>query len=155
MNLLLRRDPPAPGHVTFGTLEGAGGPYQTLELPFIPLGAGSDHGSCVPQGIYTLVRHSSETHPFTWALVNETLGVYAQPADIPPDAVGARSTILLHPGNTALDTEGCILVGLARSFLFTTPGVVESRLAFDTLKAHLPWVEGHTVTILGDGASPS
>lgn len=155
MNLILRRDPPAPGHVTFGTLEGAGGPYQTLELPFIPLGAGSDHGSCVPQGIYRLELHSTDKHPHTWALVNETLGVYHQPADVPDTAVGARSTILLHPGNTALDTEGCILLGLERTHLFTTPGVVESRKAFDTLKAHLPWVEGHTVTILGAGATPS
>lgn len=152
MNLVLRRDPAVVSPVTFGTLEGAGGPYQTLELPFVPLGAGSAQGSCVPAGIYNLERHSTDKHPFTWALVNPTLGVYHEPGDVPADAVGARSAILLHPGNTAQDTEGCIIVGLERTNLFYPPGVLESVKAFDTLKSHLPWVEGHTLTILGAGS---
>jgi hypothetical protein len=39
------------------------------------------------------------------------------------------SGIRIHPGNTAKDTEGCILVGRRRG----ADEVYESRLAFDAL----------------------
>ncbi len=41
--------------------------------------------------------------------------------------------IRIHPGNTAADTEGCILPGRQR----TANGVQESRVAFDALFAKL------------------
>jgi hypothetical protein len=173
VNLLLQRDPSVPLAVTYGVLNGAGGPYQTLELPFrlppvvasvsvagdkatvkITQPAGSAPRSCVPPGIYNLERHNSPDHPFTWALVNEELGVYHEPGDVPPGAFGARSAILLHTGNSPLDTKGCIIVGSQRTGLFGLPGVLESIVAFEKLKAHLPWVEGHTLTIMGQGATP-
>lgn len=46
-----------------------------------------------------------------------------------PNFEGVR----IHPGNTAEDTEGCILPGLARN----AKGVTQSRPAFDKLFARL------------------
>jgi hypothetical protein len=43
------------------------------------------------------------------------------------------SGIRIHPGNTAADTEGCILPGTRR----TLAGVIESRVAFEALFAKI------------------
>jgi hypothetical protein len=53
--------------------------------------------------------------------------------------------ILIHPGNTAADTEGCILVGQTRSI----SQISDSRLAFAALFAKLKATidSGGTVTI--------
>jgi hypothetical protein len=49
------------------------------------------------------------------------------------DAVPGYEGIRIHTGNTAADTEGCILPGIARA-----PGrVLQSRPAFEALFAHL------------------
>lgn len=49
------------------------------------------------------------------------------------DAVPNFSGVRIHPGNTAADTEGCILVG--RGLL--PKGVSESRAAFEPLFAEI------------------
>lgn len=41
--------------------------------------------------------------------------------------------ILIHPGNTAKDTAGCILVGQVHGMLEGKPAVLRSRAAFDAL----------------------
>ena len=53
--------------------------------------------------------------------------------------------IRIHPGNTAADTEGCILPGLDRM----PKGVGRSRMAFDALFAKIQTARarGETVTI--------
>ena len=43
------------------------------------------------------------------------------------------SGVRIHPGNTAADTDGCILVGLDRF----PKSLGRSRAAFDALMAHL------------------
>jgi hypothetical protein len=53
--------------------------------------------------------------------------------------------VRIHPGNTAADTEGCILPGLARH----AAGVWQSRAAFDPLFARIKTEvdAGHEVRI--------
>lgn len=57
-----------------------------------------------------------------------------------PDFVGIR----IHPGNTADDTEGCILVGRGIKPDFIT----ESKLAFDALFAKLQTSKATSLTII-------
>ena len=47
--------------------------------------------------------------------------------------IPGRSTILIHWGNTAADTDGCILVGHTRQLNF----IGKSRIAFGRLLAKL------------------
>lgn len=180
MDLVLTRDPGQLGPISYGVLSLGG--FQTLELAWRPwqklvtqrialespelpqlftdvnsfaevAPCGLPDNSCVPPGIYQLELHNTPKHPFTWALVNHALGIYHEPGDIPL-GMNARSAVLLHTGNTALDSEGCILVGLERTNLWQPPGVFESVKAFQQLKANLPWVAGHTLTIQGPGSTP-
>ncbi|NVN99294.1 MAG: hypothetical protein HXX17_08220 [Geobacteraceae bacterium] len=53
--------------------------------------------------------------------------------------------IRIHPGNTAADTHGCLLVGTGR----TATSVTESRLAFNALFAKIgdAFRRGETITI--------
>lgn len=64
----------------------------TLELP---RGNGGS-GFCITQGLYNCILHNSPAHPDTWELLN----------------VPGRTSILIHVGNYAQDTLGCILPGL-------------------------------------------
>lgn len=158
MDLLIRRDkaiPPPPDHL-YGQLEvyAPAGTLvlllQTMERPWIPEHGGAPCGepgqSCVPAGIYELALHDTPEHPRTWALVNQQLSVYHEPHDIPVDEVG-RSACLIHAGNFASQSHGCILVGLTRSAIAGVPDVGASQNALMQLKAVLPWVRGHTLTI--------
>lgn len=75
--------------------------------------------SCIPDGSYTCVPHAWGTkEPFkfkrVWLVKN----------------VPGRSGILIHAGNTHLDTLGCILVGRGIS----STGVTDSQRAIDYLR---------------------
>lgn len=149
MNLLLQRDVAATTY-TYGTLEVATLVLQTIERPWVPdpLGPGGmPDASCVPVGTYDLVMHDTVSHPRTWALVNPSLAVYHEPGDIPPGTRG-RSACLIHAGNLAVQSEGCVLVGLSRSELLGEPDVALSQAALAKLHEVLPWENGHTLTIL-------
>ena len=92
--------------------------------------------SCVPDGPYELRPHTSAKYPDgVYALVNETLGVYYQ--NRPQGQPWGRQAILIHPGNTIQDIEGCILVGLTHGTLEGRQAVLSSRDAFSQLKALL------------------
>lgn len=75
--------------------------------------------SCIPGGTYRAVPHGwKTTEPVRFKRVWRLL-------DVPK-----REAILIHAGNTDVDTHGCILVGLSRR-----PGMVlESRKALDLLR---------------------
>lgn len=152
MKLRLIRDdriPPAPDHL-YGMMEAGSLILQTMERPWVPEHRGAPCGeprvSCVPVGTYDLVLHDTPAHPQTFALVNAELGIYHELADAPPGEI-IRVACLLHAGNFASQSEGCVLVGLGRSVLNGQPDVTESRKALQELLAAVPWVLGHTLTI--------
>jgi hypothetical protein len=94
------------------------------------------------------VLHDTARHPETWALVNPALGIYHEPGDIPVGVEG-RFACLIHQANLVSELAGCIGVGLSRSTLDGEPDITSSVAAFQELKNAVPWVAGHTVTIIG------
>jgi len=142
MELLLVRHAYLPT-VTLGRLYAGSLSLATLEEPWIvnAFGPGGQrrnglrHESCVPDGAYELQPHNTLKHPNVWALSNPTLGVWHNAA--PPGLPYGRSAILIHTGNTTLDIEGCILVGVRHGRIESYDAVLESRTALVQLQARL------------------
>lgn len=112
MNLTLKRDVRTPEFTLGEIFDEAGHVCYTVEDAVreekIP------GKTCIPAGRYKIIiTHSNRFKRLLPLLL-----------DVPQFA-GIR----IHPGNTAFDTEGCILPGRAR----TESGVAESRLAFNEL----------------------
>ena len=129
MNIRLIREPSVNG-TTHGILlmdghyacfsledeirERPGVPVQTWKIP---------HETAIPAGRYLLRITPSQRFQRP---LPELIDV--------PGFTGVR----IHPGNTAADTEGCILVGKDRQ-----PGrVLQSRVAFEALFAQIAAAEG-------------
>jgi len=137
------------GAGTFGRLTGGGLTLVTLEERW-------KHNarsiSCIPAGTYPLHRTIYHKHGIE---TFEVTGV--------PD----RSRILLHPGNTEEDTEGCILVGLREGVLrvardeetgqagVAKEGIVSSREAFAQLLQLLAGSDQHLLTIVWSHGLPT
>lgn len=86
---------------TFGQLEIEG--HQTLLVTAEDDWSDNARGvSCIPPGLYELRRTIYHRYGY------DTYEVWAVPS---------RSRILIHPGNTEEDTQGCILVGSAMGWL--------------------------------------
>ena len=110
----------------------------TLEEPF----ADGLHGSCIQAGTYQI-----EMGPSPKFLGSKDPWERAQGQSIPHVLnVPSRSSILIHWGNTAQDTEGCILVGLSHHDDF----IGQSRDAFTELKQKLTdaIANGETISII-------
>jgi hypothetical protein len=122
-----------------------GSVLNTLELPWVyeaDFPGGAPSRSCVPEGIYELALHDTPKHPTSFALVNPELGVIHEPdADLP----NARVACLIHIANFIQDLQGCIGVGTIFGDVCT---VMNSRIAYDEFLAEVPWVAGHTLSIL-------
>jgi len=151
MNLILARDYRGTdcslGHLPLAELN-----LCTIERPWIPR-AGAPCGlkgqSCVPAGVYQLMRHDSEAHPRTWALVNPNLWVYHWDTDVPAHQAGiARTLVLIHVANWASELRGCIAPGMARQIDDSGRRMVlQSAAAMRNLQSILPWTDGHTLEI--------
>jgi hypothetical protein len=121
MKLTLSRKTITPDSTT-GQLYVDGQPFcYTLELPVID----GMPGSAIPEGTYPVVLAPSPkfmASDDTWVLR------YAQ---LIPHIIHIpdRTNILIHFGNLAQDTEGCILVGMTLGTNF----IGNSRLAFEKL----------------------
>jgi hypothetical protein len=91
--------------------------------------------SCIPEGRYTIVPHKSPKFGSTYLVENVT----------------ERSHILIHAGNTAKDTSGCILVGLQFGELNNEPAVLASRSAFLKFMELMDGEDGELVVIKAFG----
>lgn len=78
--------------------------------------------SCIPAGKYEVAPYKSAKYPNAWIL-----------KDVP-----GRSLILIHNGNTKIDTRGCILVGSLMGFLDGLRAVLNSKNTLKELKEILP-----------------
>lgn len=143
MNLYLIRDTD-DGRRTFGTLNLNGVVLQTLERPWVPGSgpAGTKGVSCIPKGPYELVRHDTEAHPRSFALVNEALGVYHYAC---PPGIDGRTACLIHVANWVSELRGCIALGMDRG----EDSIARSRIAVDRFYATVSWLDDtHTLEIL-------
>lgn len=132
------------GWLTVGALKVA-----TIERPWLSHEAGPGgkrQMSCVPDGDYDVRPWSSEKFPDTFILTNPTLGVYAQPGDIPAGQTWGRSAILIHGGNRVADVIGCVAVGLTHGMMFGEPAVLASQIALGKIRTALG-KETHRLTI--------
>ncbi len=150
MKFLLRRERQQPSaDCTLGFLFVGSLSLVTIERPWVPSLAsrgGAKGVSCVPLGTYRLVKHDSELHPLTWALVNEDLDVVHYPG--PAVSPAARTAVLIHPANWAHELRGCIGVGTrARLDADGRYMVEESRKAMRLIQAAAPWTDEHTLEI--------
>lgn len=91
----------------------------TLELPWKE---NARNISAIPEGEY-----EAELTPASTKLTGGA-GKAIAIKDVPN-----RSGILIHVGNTTLDTQGCILIGQKYGTLYNKPAVLESREAFSKL----------------------
>jgi hypothetical protein len=98
--------------------------------------------SCIPAGVYPLRRTIYHKHGFaTFEVCN----------------VPGRSRILIHPGNTEEDSQGCILLGLRHGRIPVKDedsgrpvekyGVQSSRRAFDKFMFAMHGVDAAELTI--------
>lgn len=78
--------------------------------------------SCIPPGTYEVAPYSSQHYPDHWQVL-----------DVPD-----RTNILIHEGNTEIDTKGCILVGSEFGELRGHPAVLKSVKALNALRVMLP-----------------
>lgn len=121
----------------------------TLELPWRDDAPGA---SCVPEGSYLCYRHSTAAHPNVWQLYAPALGVYLLPNTVPPSILNSkypiRSEVLIHNGNFARDSLGCILVGQSQGTLEGEPAILSSVAALSELMAFTSnWQDGWTLEI--------
>ena len=101
--------------------------YVTLELPWRNNKVGL---SCIPQGTYQGVLHTSPKFGATYLL------------DVP-----GRSEIILHSGNTTQDTEGCILIGSKFGKIKGQPAILNSKFAVEDMIRRLTYLGAKTINL--------
>ncbi len=88
--------------------------------------------SCIPKGRYVIKRHKSPKFGECFKVQNV------------PD----RSEILIHAGNTHIDTHGCILLGLMFGTVGTNSAILSSRAAVANFMTEMLGVEEAALEIV-------
>ena len=89
--------------------------------------------SCIPEGIYICKRHNSPKYGETFIITG----------------VEDRTNILIHWGNTHINTKGCILTGSEVGYLDGERAVLSSKKAFNVLMGELKDIDEFILTIGG------
>lgn len=148
MKLVLKREPQQPSaSCTLGLLFVGSLSLVTIERPWLAAldsKGGIQGRSCVPTGLYKLVRHNSDAHPMTWAMVNHDLDVVHYPQDGPPMV---RSACLIHPANWAFELRGCIAPGTRTGVDAQGYRTYDSIKAMRMIQAAVLWDDSHTLEI--------
>ena len=118
MNLTLQRQPSTNGTTIGELLIDDAHECWTLEDVVRPTGVKVPGETAIPAGRYRVTVTFSKRFQRLLPLVNDV-----------PGFEGIR----IHPGNTAADTEGCILVGVTKG----ENSVGQSRMAFEPLFAKI------------------
>lgn len=114
MELLLQRNPSANGCTTGNLFINNEFECYTIEDVVRPNGEKVYGETAIPAGQYQVIVNMSNRFKTLMPLL----------VDVP-----GFSGVRIHPGNTAADTEGCILVGQSQ----TPTSVGQSRAAFNIL----------------------
>lgn len=85
--------------------------------------------SCIPEGTYSVAPYNSPRFPNCWEIL-----------DVP-----TRESILIHIGNWAKDTDGCVVVGMEPSP--SALAVLRSAVAIERLREILAGARDMTITI--------
>lgn len=118
----------SPDRPQLGVLRVDGVPQLcTLELPYKD---NRPKESCIPEGQYLCLEVNKRV----------TTGGLKIPTTFEVVNVPNRAGILFHVGNTAKDTQGCILVGQRHGVLNSSLAVLGSSLGF---KLFLDLLAGH------------
>jgi hypothetical protein len=114
---------------TMGQLDFSGHePFYTIELPW---NFNMTNTSCIPEAVYNVM-------PFNWE--EDPLHHFKRVYEIKD--VKDRQNILIHNGNWASDSKGCIIIGMKHGELGGKPAVLDSNLALSMLKSYIgeqPW----------------
>lgn len=88
--------------------------------------------SCIPKGSYIVALHKSPKFGKCYQVVN----------------VPNRSDILIHAGNTHVDTQGCILLGMMYGSMGTANAILSSRTAVTAFMHEMNGVEAATLEVV-------
>lgn len=115
---------------TFGRLHLDGWECVTVE----PQWRGNARGeSCIPAGTYQLAMRESPV------VARTSGGDFAHGWEV--TGVPGRTFIMIHPGNWARNSDGCVLVGRDFAVIGHIPGVTSSRDTFADLMRRLSAAE--------------
>lgn len=82
----------------------------------------NDPHPCIPEGTYHCIPHNGPEWQNVWEVTN----------------VAGRAAILIHAGNTDLDTKGCVVVGAYFGSVSGCVAVMKSVKTLNTLRQVLP-----------------
>ena len=112
---------------TLGTLEIGDHVFRTIERPWRD---NEKYVSCIPAGTYELDSHSGSKYPDTFVLL-----------DVPD-----RTAILIHCGNRASHSQGCIIVGMTHGKWGEEDVVISSKAAMQHIRSLVS--PGDTIEII-------